>query len=53
MSTRIDIRKLKEVARKLDDPLRTLVMSEPDSMELFELVAKGDLWLRLAEIQKN
>lgn len=51
--TLINIRELKKIARKLDDPLKSLVLSEPDEMEIEDLISRGDLWLKLCEIQEG
>lgn len=50
MSEQIDIRPLKEKALSLEDPLRTVVLSEPDSMPLDEYLAKAGTWLKLLKM---
>ncbi len=45
----VDIRELKSVARELSsaDPLRILILSEPDDMTREQYVAKIVAWFRL------
>lgn len=45
----VDIRKLKDAARELNsaDPLRILILSEPDDMTREQYVAKIVAWFRL------
>lgn len=43
----VDLRRLKSMAIDLDEPLRSLILSEPDSIDPGEYFAKSDLWLKL------
>jgi DNA-directed RNA polymerase subunit F len=46
----IDIRKLREIAPKLKEPIRSLLLSEPENMTVEEYVAKVTDWLKLLEL---
>lgn len=45
--------KLKAVAKHLSEPLRSLILSEPDHIDASEFAVKAGIWLRLLEMQKN
>lgn len=53
MDSRIDIRPLKAKVLSMDDPLKTVILSEPDSMPLSEYLAKAGTWLRMLRIKKG
>ena len=46
----IDIRKLREIAPKLKEPIRSLLLSQPENMTAEEYVAKVTDWLKLLEL---
>lgn len=50
---KIETRPLKEIVRKLprDHPLRVVILSEPDDMDLNEYFVKLTVWLRLLPIE--
>ena len=48
--TIVEIKKLKSVAMKFPEPLRTLILGEPDSMGADELIGKLGVWLNLLKI---
>lgn len=51
MSGYIDIRPLKEMALKLSDPVKTLILSEKrDFLEAEEYLAKTTEWLKLMKL---
>jgi hypothetical protein len=53
MSDTINIRPLKVIAIKLDDPLRTLILSEPDVIPREEYLIKMQSWLRILNLDKK
>ena len=50
MSESIDIRPVKEKAMKLGEPLKSLILSEPDLMSKEDYFAKSETWLKLLQI---
>jgi len=50
MNDIINIRSLKQVALKLEDPVKTLILSEPDIMSREEYLVKIQEWLRLLDL---
>ncbi len=50
MSEGVDIRTIKERALKLEEPLKSLILSEPDSMSKEDYFAKSETWLKLLQI---
>jgi hypothetical protein len=48
--TAISIIPLKEQAIRFPEPVKTLILSEPDSMESKELISKLATWDRLLQI---
>jgi len=53
MSDSINIRPLKAIAIKLEDPLRTLILSEPDLIPREEYLIKIQSWLRILNLDKK
>jgi len=53
MSDTINIRPLKVIAIKLDDPLRTLILSEPDMIPREEYLIKIQSWLKILNLSKK
>jgi len=53
MSDTINIRPLKVIAIKLDDPLRTLILSEPDMIPREEYLIKIQSWLKILNLNKE
>lgn len=45
-----DIRPLKAKAVKFPEPLKTLILSEPDTMDASEFIGKLGTWERLLKI---
>lgn len=43
----VDIRSIKSEALAIHEPLKTLILSESDSLTIEEYFAKSDLWLKL------
>lgn len=50
MSESIDIRPVKNKAMKLGEPLKSLILSEPDIMSKEDYFAKSETWLKLLQI---
>lgn len=48
-----DIRELKNQAVLLPEPLRTLVLTEPDEVPDQEFYVKMKIWLKLIKISKQ
>ena len=53
MSDSINIRPLKAIAIKLQDPLRTLILSEPDMIPREEYLIKIQSWLKILNLNKE
>jgi len=53
MSDSINIRSLKAIAIKLEDPLKTLILSEPDTMPREEYLIKIQSWLKILSLNKE
>jgi len=53
MSDTINIRPLKAIAIKLDDPLKTLILSEPDIIPREEYLIKIQSWLKILNLSKE
>jgi hypothetical protein len=49
----IDLRPIKEKAAKLDAPLKTIILSAPDTMTYDEFIAKAQEWLKLLSISED
>ena len=56
MTDRVSLRELKNIVReRLDanDPLRALVLGQPDSLTTPEFLAKADDWLTLLDLSER
>ncbi len=53
MTKNIDLRLLKENAHLFPDPVRTLILEEPDSIEVGGFISKFETWEKLLKIAKN
>jgi len=53
MSDSINIRPLKAIATKLEDPLRTLILSEPDILPKEEYLIKIQEWLKIVDLSEK
>jgi hypothetical protein len=51
--TTVEIKKLKNVAIKFPEPLRTLILREPDSIGADELIGKLGVWLNLLKMPRE
>ncbi len=49
-SENVNIQGIKEKAMKLGEPLKSLILSEPDSMSREDYLAKSETWLKLLQI---
>ena len=47
----MNIKELKDYAIKLPDPVKTLILSQPDDMEENELISKFFEWKKLLKIE--
>ena len=45
----VDLRPLKARVLKLGDPLKTIILAQPDSIEKADYLSKATDWLRLLE----
>lgn len=50
---KIDIRPLKAIAPTMKDPVKTLILQEPDFMEPQDYASKCATWLKIMEIKKE
>jgi len=53
MSDSINIRPLKAIAIKLEEPLKTLILSEPDIIPREEYLIKIQSWLRILNLSEK
>ena len=53
MNDTVNIRPLKVIAIKLEDPLKTLILSEPDIIPREEYLIKMQSWLRILNLSKK
>ena len=53
MNNTVNIRPLKAIAIKLKDPLKTLILSEPDIIPREEYLIKIQAWLRILNLDKK
>jgi len=53
MSDTVNIRPLKGIAIKLTDPVRTLILSEPDIMRREEYLIKIQQWLKILDLNRK
>jgi len=53
MSDTINIRPLKGIAIKLDDPIKTLILSEADILPKEEYLIKIEQWLKIIDLNKG
>jgi len=53
MSDAVNIRNLKGIALKINDPVKTLIISEPDVMSRDEYLVKIELWLKILDLEKK
>jgi len=53
MSDTVNIRPLKGIAIKLEDPLKTLILSEPDILSKEEYLIKIQQWLKIIDLNEK
>jgi len=53
MNDTVNIRPLKGIAIKLEDPLKTLILSEPDILSKEEYLIKIQQWLKIVDLSKK
>jgi len=53
MSDTVNIRPLKGIATKLADPLKTLILSEPDILSKEEYLIKIQQWLKIVDLSEK
>ena len=51
MNDYVDLRPLKLKALKLKDPVKTIILSQPDEVTMDEYLTKASDWLRLLQIK--
>lgn len=49
----IEIRKIKEVGLKLPEPVKTLILSEPETLKFDEFMTKITTWDRLLAMRQE
>jgi len=49
----VNIRNLKRIALKINDPVKTLILSEPDVMPRYEYLIKIQQWLKIIDLNKK
>ena len=50
MNEMVNIQRIKEKAPSLEDPLKTLILSEPDNLTKEDYLGKSETWLKLLQI---
>ena len=50
---KVDIKPLKIKALSFDDPLKTLILSEPDEMDSSDFILKLGTWEKLAKMPQD
>ncbi|MHB8360849.1 MAG: hypothetical protein ACYDAO_00730 [Thermoplasmataceae archaeon] len=53
MNDSVDLRPLKLKALKLEDPIKSIILSQPDQVSREEYLSKAGDWLRLLEIREG
>lgn len=53
MSDTVNIHRIKERALSVNEPLKSLILSEPDNMSKEDYFAKSETWLKLLQIDKE
>jgi len=53
MSDAVNIRALKGIALRLDDPIKTLILSEPDTLPREEYLIKVVEWLKIIDFSRK
>lgn len=53
MNEMVNIRQLKAIALKIDEPLKTLILSEQDTIPREEYLIKIQSWLRLLNLNQE
>jgi hypothetical protein len=53
MTENVDISLLKEKALKLRDPIKTIILSQPDSMDKNILITKAQEWLKMLDLTEK
>jgi len=53
MNNTVNIRPLKAIAIKLEDPLKTLILSEPDILSNEEYLIKVQEWLKIVDLSER
>ena len=48
--TTVDIKPIKNKAMQFPEPLKSLILSESDSMDSDEFIAKLEMWEKIAEM---
>ncbi len=46
----ISMYNLKQQALKLSEPLKTIILSQPDAMDLSEFILKAGEWVRIIDL---
>jgi len=53
MNEAVNIRPLKGIALRLSDPVKTLILSEPDILPREEYLIKVEQWLKILDLNKK
>jgi len=53
MNDTVNIRSLKGIALRLSDPVKTLILSEPDILPKEEYFIKIEQWLKIIDLNKG
>jgi|GEM_PF-1419575 len=53
MNEAVNIRPLKGIALRLSDPVKTLILSEPDIIPREEYLIKIEQWLKILDLNKK
>jgi len=53
MNEAVNIRPLKGIALRLSDPVKTLILSEPDILPREEYLIKIEQWLKIIDLNKR
>jgi len=53
MNDTVNIRPLKGIALRLNDPVKTLILSEPDVLPREEYLIKIEQWLKIIDLNEK
>ena len=51
--TNIKMGKMKQIALRMPEPVKSLILSEPESLELSEFIVKVSIWDQLVKMHEG